>query len=114
MTNTEVEDFIKGWWSTSGKVFRYIREFMFDEYILIYIRTFEPMFVVDITSTYKMPDLTREEMYRMLQRGELVYSTDYKSSIDCTTMKTGGCECGSWWDPSMRHAEYCKLRFRNR
>ena len=114
MTNTEVEEFFVSWWSTSGKVFRYVREFMFDEYILISKRSYEPMFVVDITSTYRLPNMTKEEMSEKLRNGVLVYSSDPKMGISCTDMKTGGCECGSWWDSTMRHADYCKLRFRNR
>jgi hypothetical protein len=110
MTNTEVEHFLNDWWIDSGKVFRYIREFMFDEYILVFKKSYEPAFVVDITSTYKLSDMNRDAISYKLRVGELVYSGEQKFGIDCKTMKTGGCECAAWIKPGSIHSDWCKLK----
>jgi hypothetical protein len=111
MTKTEVDYFLKDWWSGSGKIFRYIREFMPDEYVLIYKRS-EDSYIVDPTSTYKLKDMNADSMCKMLQSRDLVHYTDSVISKSCRDIKTGGCDCGGW-AVGNKHAFGCKIWYKN-
>src|SRR5579871_6810717 len=97
MLKADAETILLNWWTGSGKVFRYKREFMFDEFILIYKRG--EMFVVDQTSTYQIKDMDSAGLISMLQRGELIYFGEPRFGETCRDIKTGGCDCGWWWKP---------------
>lgn len=108
MLKSDAELLINSWWVSSAKVFRYIREFLFDEYILIYKKSSEE-FRVDPTSTFQLPDMDLETISKMLQRGELIYFSDPRFGETPREIKTGGCDCGTWWMKEAKHASWCYL-----
>jgi hypothetical protein len=109
MRRSEAEELIRMWWLGDGKVFKYVRFLMPDEYVVF--RRNEKEYIFDKTSTYKLKDMNEDDFVKMLINADLVYVRDFTYSVNLLHMKTGGCLCGCWIlkDNASFHDEKCPL-----
>lgn len=113
MTTEEAEKIVNNWQSYHRKIFRLKRDFLHDEYVTYLIEfnghndvNFKLM--ID-NSTYKAPDLSKDEMVRALKNRNLIYFDDLGFNSDVHRLKTGGCLCGSWATSTPNeHSDWCK------
>jgi hypothetical protein len=95
MRRSEAEDLVRTWHSSEGKVFRYARSLLPDEYVVFH--KVGPVFSCDSKlSTRLLPDCSKDEFILMLINGDLNYVRDMTYSVSPLFMKTGGCQCGVW------------------
>lgn len=110
MTKTEAEEFLEKWWHIHSYVFRFRREFLSDEYIII-SKADPNSYVPDkANSTFRLEPMDRATILTMIMSNQLVYVSEKSWSTDCRTLKTGGCECGAWKiKDTPGHSDWCKL-----
>ena len=111
MRRSEAEEQIK-WWSIGDrKIFKYVRFLVPNEYVTFKADANKMVRHEPQYSTYVLSDTNTEDLTKMLMSGELVYVKDlgYESYAAIVSMKTGGCQCGSWVisDNEYLHSEKC-------
>lgn len=103
-----MEWFLKDWVSGTKKVFKWCREFLPPEYIVINKFLHDEFVVVEGTFDHK--DITFDLMVSLLKNQTLSYKMDHSPYMDLVRLKTGGCTCGSWAIASdYPHMYYCSL-----
>jgi len=105
MLKSLVERFLDDWSVGLNRVFRYYQEFMPTDYLLIRCESLDK-FLVDKTSTTIIPDMTKDELIKLMCKETLEF---YASPIwaDLHFLKTGGCDCGGWILTTPSHSSIC-------
>lgn len=91
---TDLED----WPTDQMKVYRYIREFMPTDYLVVYMTPHKTFKSDKGESTYKtLPEMTKYEFMDKILANELQFVKNWDLWTDVRSMKVGsGCTCGSW------------------
>lgn len=96
MLRSEAEDLMRHWSDKDGKIFKYFRPFMPDEYV-VFIRDGDRYKCDKKTTTYVMRDVERNDFIKLLTSRELIFVKDYTIwGPSPLKMKTNGCDCGIW------------------
>jgi hypothetical protein len=108
MMPSEAESLVDFWSLQDSKVFRVIREFFPNDFIVLRKIAHDTFECLEKQSTMKYPTINSIDLKRELMYRGLVYVEPYTSWLDCQKMKTGGCKCGVWLVGG-RHSDWCDL-----
>jgi hypothetical protein len=106
---SEAEEIVKMWALGEGKIFKYPRPLLPDEYVVLKKEHYNLYKFSPKDSTYQLKDFDRDTLILALVNEELVYIKDHTYRTNTKTLKTGGCDCGAWIlrDSKYLHDEKC-------
>jgi hypothetical protein len=111
MDKEQIADLYHLWHESDIKVFKYKREFLPDEFLVVKKDT-EGNLVLDKTnSTIQYKGFNKAHWEYMMLSGEIVFKENFYWHTNVLNYKTGGCTCGAWAlnNSSQTHQKGCIL-----
>lgn len=95
MRRSDAEDLYNYWSDDTFKVFKYVQEFIPNDYMCVK-KTKGDVLVIEQNTSRTLKELDKDIFINLICKEELIYQPNESVYGDVKNLKTGGCNMGCW------------------